>query len=228
MNTNDQQFLKAYNELVAAFFNFMNVVSPQNNQQLNLSYIASQLNQLLKYLGQIPQEPISAQNTMEVPEANPNMATTVLSPSVVTNPSPATSPIQPTVQNPPSNDELLNPVVKYCAYPELTNGQYKFKSSALKDMDGNESDEERENFIYKLTIDESLMRGYVELVNLTSDQVKIITNNPTQYTPQDVCIGANNITPGKMSITSQSKLHLVKVVRGWVIAEGEKFVLNVQ
>ena len=55
MNTNDSQFLKAYNDLVTAFFNFMNVVSPQGSQQSNLSYVASQLNQLLNYLAATPQ-----------------------------------------------------------------------------------------------------------------------------------------------------------------------------
>lgn len=55
MNTNDQQFLKAYNDLVTAFFNFMNVVSPNNNSQPNLSYVASQLNQVLNYLGTLSQ-----------------------------------------------------------------------------------------------------------------------------------------------------------------------------
>ena len=55
MNTNDPQFLKAYNDLVAAFINFMNVVNPQGAHQPNLSYVASQLSQLLKYIGTSPQ-----------------------------------------------------------------------------------------------------------------------------------------------------------------------------
>lgn len=217
MNTNDQQFQKAYNELVTAFFNFMNVVSPQNSPQPNLSYIASQLNQLLNYLGTIPPAPVqvSDSDSVTIPE------------SVSVSES---NPISDSMPNPipkPEYDYLPNPVVRYCAYPELTNGQYKFKGSALKEVNSDESSDERENYIYKLTIDEGVMRGYVELAELSQDQIEIISNNPTQYTPQDVCDGANNITPGKRSITSQSKLRLVKVVRGWVIAEGEKFILNV-
>lgn len=115
-------------------------------------------------------------------------------------------------------------MIKYCAYPEMVNGQYKFKSSALKEKDENGSNEE---LIYKLTIDEDSMRGYVELSDLSDAQVKIVTNNPSLYFPKDVCVGANNVTPDKTSIKSQSKLRLEKVLRGWAIAEGEKFILNV-
>ena len=126
-----------------------------------------------------------------------------------------------------SANSMKNPVVKYCPYPELTNGKYKFKSSLFKEATSANNSDDSESYIYKRTLDEETMQGYVELADLNMEQVKIITNNPTMYTPQDVCVGAENIVPGKTSIRSQSKLRLEKVVRGWVIADGQKFVLNV-
>lgn len=219
MNTNDQQFLKAYNDLVTAFFNFMNVVSPDNNSQPNLSYVASQLNQVLNYLGTMAQgrnpEPLPPSNPILTSEPTSNSVTAS---DIVTTPVPAHN-LAPDLDEP-----LSNPVVKYCAYPELINGQYKFKSSALKVKDENESNED---YIYKLTIDEDSQRGYVELAELSDAQMKIIANNPSLYIPKDICEGASNVTPDKTSIKSQSQLHLIKVLRGWAIVKGEKFILNV-
>jgi hypothetical protein len=221
MNTNDQQFLKAYNDLVTAFFNFMNVVSPNNNSQTNLSYIASQLNQVINYLGMMSQggtpEPLSPLDSVQAPAptSNPILTSEPISThDSISNP------------DPDLDKSLSNPVIKYCAYPEMVNGQYKFKSSALKAKEPNENGS-NEEYIYKLTIDEDSMRGYVELAELSDAQVKIVANNPSLYIPKDVCLGANNVTPDKTSIKSQSKLRLEKVLRGWAIAEGEKFILNV-
>ena len=217
MNTNDPQFQKAYNDLITAFFSFMKVVNPKGDSRSILPYIASQLNQLLNCLEVMPRESQS-----QVEESTP--ITVTQDPASVKEPG---SEQTTTNLQPMGKMSLNNPVIKYCAYPELTNGQYKFKSSALKVDSGDESNEQRENYIYKLTIDEEANRGYVELAELSPDQVMIIANNPTLYTPQDICVGANNITPGKTSITSKSILRLEKAIRGWVIAAGEKFSLTV-
>lgn len=216
MNTNDSQFLQAYNDLVSAFFNFMNVVSPQDRQQNNLSYVASQLNQLLNALtatqqtvaptGQQPPSPTLA----EVPVQNPVEAEEV---SPVPVPPPSENPPKPTFN-------AANATKMYCAYPELVNGRYKFKSGMISKEPGEDS-------VYQLLIDENAQIGFVEIRELTGNLLKIVAKNPSLYTPLGVCPEAGCITVDRQSVTSASKLPLVKAVRGWEIAEGEKFKLTV-
>lgn len=234
MNTNDSQFLKAYNDLVTAFFNFMNVVSPQGSQQSNLSYVASQLNQLLNYLAATPQ-------TAATPQV-------VTAPQIVTPPQTTTSTVQqppsPTfaevpAQNPTETDPAprvpepapseiqpkpafneANARKRYCAYPELVNGRYKFKSSMISDYAGEDS-------VYKLTVDEDAQTGFVEIIELTGDILKTVANNPSLYTPLGICPEAVGINSDRTLVTSPSKLHLIKAVRGWEIAEGEIFTLAI-
>lgn len=216
MNTNDSQFLKAYNDLVSAFFNFMNVVSPQDRQQNNLSYVASQLNQLLDALtstqqtvAPIGQQPPSPTLT-EVPVQNPveeEQTPPVQVPTFSENP-----------QKPTFN--AANAKTMYCAYPELVNGRYKFKSGMISEEPGEDS-------VYQLLVDENIQTGFVEIRELTGELLKIVANNPSLYTPLGVCPEAGCITVDRQSVTSASKLPLVKAVRGWEIAEGEKFKLTV-
>lgn len=215
MNTNDSQFLKAYNELVTAFFNFMNVVSPQGSQQPNLSYVASQLNQLLNYLAAAPQggaptappqQPSGDSNTTQSPDPKPTI------PPVITDPVPPGGHREPVAN-------ATNDKPKYCPYPELVNGRYKFKISKLSEDD--------EDAVYKLCLDEEAQTGYVEIPTLTGNKLKMVANNPSLYMPQDICSNAGSITPDKNSVSSRFKLRLVRVVRGWEIADGEKFVLDI-
>lgn len=217
MNTSDSQFLKAYSDLVSAFFNFMNVVNPQDRQQPDLSYVASQLNQLLNYLSAVPQT--TAKPTMQQPQ----------SPTITEPPaqnSPETESI-PYVQDSTSQEDQprstfnsANAKSKYCAYPELVNGRYKFKSSMI-------SEEVGEDSVYKLSIDENAQTGFVEIRELTGNILKTVANNPSLYTPLGICPEAGSITSERTSVTSRSKLHLVKAVRGWEIAEGENFILTI-
>lgn len=219
MNTNDSQFLKAYNDLVTAFFKFMNVVNPQGSQQPNLSYVASQLNQLLNYLAATPQSgaPTTPQQPADypaVPDPQP-MPQTQQTPQM---PQPTTrlvmtDPVQLAAN--PTSDEP-----KYCSYPEPVNGRYKFKSSSITNAPNEDS-------VYKLCLNENTQDGYVEICPLSGDTLKIVANNPSLYMPLDICSNAGSITPDKNSVSSRSKLRLVKVVRGWEIADGEKFVLDI-
>lgn len=212
MNTNDPQFLKAYNDLVAAFINFMNVVNPQGAHQPNLSYVASQLSQLLKYIGTSPQvEPTAS--TQPLDEINEEFSIQG-SPS----PIPTSSTDAPVIQQPTFN--AANAKTKYCAYPELVKGRYKFKSSMI-------TEDVKEVSVYRLTIDEEAETGFVELQELSDNLLRIVISNPSLYTPLEICPQARNINPEKTSVSSQSKLRLVKVVRGWEIAEGEKFELTI-
>lgn len=216
MYTNDSQFLKAYNELVSAFFNFMNVVNPQDCQQPNLSYVASQLNQLLNYLAANPQ---TAKPTVHQP------LTSTYEEALVQPPPEAE--LIPHIQVPTFQEKQTQPKFnsanaksKYCAYPELVNGRYKFKSSMI-------SEEVGEDSVYKLSIDENSQTGFVEILDLTGNLLKTVANNPSLYTPLGICPDAGSITSERTSVTSRSKLHLVKAVRGWEIAEGENFILTI-
>lgn len=210
MNTNDSQFLKAYNELVTAFFHFMNVVNPQGNQQSNLSYVASQLNQLLNYLAAAPQKESSITPTQ--PDGD-----------VKTDSQPIAPPKDPILIDPLPPAPPINTATyqsKYGSYPEPFNGRFKFKSSMINDNSSEDS-------VYKLFLNEQAQEGYVELCPLSGDILKIVTSNPSLYLPLEICTNAGSVTPDKKSVTSKSRIRLVKVVRGWEIAEGEKFVLEV-
>lgn len=215
MNTNEPQFLKAYNDLVTAFFNLMNVVSPQDSLQPNLSYIASQLNQLLNYLAS---QPLSvSQNTQQLQTSFPVEAPAHVSQAPVSQvqaPATSSSQHQPTF-------EATCAKTKYCAFPELVNGRYKFKSSTISEVVGEDS-------VYKLTIDDSTQTGYVEMQELSGDILKTVASNPSLYTPLDICPDAGSISANLKSVSSQSKLHLVKAIRGWEIVEGEIFKLIVE
>lgn len=215
MNTNEPQFLKAYNDLITAFFNFMNVVSPQGSQQPNLSFVASQLNQLLNYLAAQPMSVSPNTQQLQTPSlAEAPVQASQAPVSQIQAPSISTSQSQPTF-------EAASAKIKYSAYPELVNGRYKFKSSTISEVAGEDS-------VYKLTIDESNQTGYVEMQELWGDILKTVASNPSLYTPLDICPDAGSISANLKSVSSQSKLRLVKAVRGWEIIEGEKFILNVE
>lgn len=210
MTTNDSQFLKAYNELVTAFFNFMNVVNPQGSQQPNLSYVASQLNQLLNYLAATPQKESYITPTQPDGDIKSDPQQIAHPPHpIISDPLPSAPPINTATDQP-----------KYGSYPELVNGRLKFKSSMINDNSSEDS-------VYKLFLNEQAQEGYVELCPLSGDILKIVASNPSLYMPLEICSNAGNVTPDKKSVTSQSRLRLVKVVRGWEIADGEKFVLDI-
>lgn len=214
MNTNDSQFLKAYNDLVTAFFNFMNVVSPQGSQQPNLSYVASQLNQLLNYLATAPQ---AATPTVQQ-SSTPTGAEALVQNPTETEQAPRVLGPTPSENQPKPTFNEANAKTKYCAYPELVNGRYKFKSSMI-------SDNADEDSVYKLTVDEDAQAGFVEIIELTGNILKTVANNPSLYTPLGICPEAVGINSERTLVTSRSKLHLVKAVRGWEIADGENFTL---
>jgi len=228
MNTNDSQFLKAYNDLVTAFFNFMNVVSPQGSQQSNLSYVASQLNQLLNYLAATPQA-VTAPQVITTPQTTTSTVQQSPSPTVAeapaknpteTDPAPCVPESAPSEIQPKPAFNEANARKRYCAYPELVNGRYKFKSSMISDYVGEDS-------VYKLTVDEEAQTGFVEIIELTGDILNTVANNPSLYTPLGICPEAVGINSDRTLVTSPSKLHLVKAVRGWEIAEGETFTLTI-
>lgn len=216
MNTNDQQFLKAYNDFVSAFFNFMNVVSPQDRQQNNLSYVASQLNQLLNYLAATPQSALPT----EQQAPSPTFTEGPVQKTVEVDQVPQVQEPTPSVNPSKSTFNASNAKTKYCAYPELVNGRYKFKTSMISEEPGEDS-------VYQLLVDENAQTGFVEIRELTGNLLKIVANNPSLYIPLSICSGAGSITADKKSVISETKLHLVKAVRGWEIVEGENFKLTV-
>ena len=89
------------------------------------------------------------------------------------------------------------------------------------------SEDVEEVSVYRLTIDEEAVTGFVELQELSDNLLRIVASNPSLYTPLEICPQATSINSTKTSVSSQSKLRLVKVVRGWEIAEGEKFELTI-
>ena len=206
MDTRSNEFRAAYNQLVTAFVNFMNVVNPNaGTQQATRHMIAGQLDTLLYYLGSAGEVQSAGSQSQPSPVA-PSPVADKLSKGSAGVPDASTreenadrKPIVPHTEQPdaalPSDDVKIY----YSPFPEPVKGVWKFKSASLRLSEDGQPIRERGNaYIYKLSLDENVGKGYAEIIpvkkSIDTNTFNIIANNQSEYLPSDVCVNAEMLT----------------------------------
>lgn len=233
MDTNSQQFQKAYSDLISAFINFMNVVNPNsvNGNEAILHLIASQLNQVLQVVkAQTTSNPYIAsnsgstftpstfnQNEMSNPETN-----TVISPQQTSAPSNDSS-VSETLEDSGAETKIF-----YSQYPVDYNGKLVFKGISLKQSSDKDLPytEQGTAYLYKLTIDQKQGKGRIEIVPNPSG-LDIISKNKATYLPSRICQLSND-KEDISEISSESVLKIKAEGRSWALEDGEKFIINIK
>lgn len=239
MDTRSNEFRAAYNQLVTAFANFMNVVNPgAGTQQATLHMIAGQLDTLLYYLGSA-EEVQSVDNQSQPSPVESSPVADELSKGTARVPDASArgetvdrEPISPHTEQ--LNASLPSDEVKiyYSPFPEPVKGVWKFKSSSLRLSEDGQPIRERGNaYIYKLSLDENLGKGYAEIIpikkSIDTNTFNIIANNQSEYLPSDVCVNAEILTIEKSELRCNTKVLLEKVTKGWSIVANQKFDLDI-
>lgn len=239
MDTRSNEFRVAYNQLVTAFVNFMNVVNPgAGTQQATLHMIAGQLDTLLYYLGSAGEvQSVNNQSQPSPVESSP--LADKLSKGTAGVPDASTrgetvdrEPIASHTEQP--DEALLSEDVKtyYSPFPEQVKGVWKFKSASLRLSEDGQPIRERGNaYIYKLSLDENVGKGYAEIIpikkSIDTNTFNIIANNQSEYLPSDVCVNAEMLTIEKTELRCNTKVLLEKVTKGWSIVSNQKFDLDI-
>lgn len=239
MDTRSNEFRAAYNQLVLAFVNFMNVVNPgDGTQQATLHMIAGQLDTLLCYLGSADEVQSADSRSQPSPVATFPLADK-LSKVVTGTPDASTceetedhGAIVPHKEQPDATQPSSNVKIYYSPFPESVKGVWKFKSASLRLSEDGQPIRERGNaYIYKLSLDENIGKGYVEIIpvkkSIDTNTFNIIANNQSEYLPSDVCVNAEMLTIEKSELRCNTKVLLEKVMKGWSIAANQKFDLDI-
>lgn len=219
MDTRSNEFRAAYNQLVTAFVNFMNVVNPEaSTQQATLHIIAGQLDTLLSYLGSTGEGKQTATHSLPEPSGSDSI---VFEPVDEPKSGPSPAPVH-------SGEEKIY----FSSYPELVKDVWKFKTGSLRlSEDGQPIREMGNAFIYKLHLDEVAGKGYAEIIpvkkSVDTNTFNIIANNQSEYLPSEVCVNADMLTANNTELRCSSKVLLEKVTKGWGILSNQKFVLDI-
>lgn len=126
MDTKDPRFVSAYNDLVGAFFRFINVVNPAPSRDDQIRLICDSMTSLVNMLQNGSTTEVPSSNYYQ-PATNVQPVTTVSNPDVTSAPAPAPAP-QPVVPETPKFSEK-----RYAIEPTYTaEDLYKFISRNLK------------------------------------------------------------------------------------------------